>query len=104
MTRPAFGVQWRTFLEGLRRTLLSNSAWAVGVPSYLQEIATALPNSTVAIYVYNPMDCLAYLNMAATRSDPRYLPSQQVISEDSGTATLRILSGGWSWNGTVPPT
>ena len=68
---PAFAVQWRTLLQRMHRTLLGNTVWALGLPSYLQEIATTLPDSTVAIHVYNPLDCLAYLNEGASRSDAR---------------------------------
>jgi hypothetical protein len=102
LVRPEFRARWVKALDDLSYTLEGNSIWKKGTNYYLSEIAREHFTSSIAIHIYNPLNILVHMHLAAKTSNMNYLPIMSVVVIVSSTE-VRIVTGQLSWNGRRPP-
>ncbi|MFH1468345.1 MAG: endonuclease NucS domain-containing protein [Pseudomonadota bacterium] len=88
---------WDAAKEALFKCLDDNRVWFEGTTWFLDSLEDG--DWSVSFDVLDPVEMFMAMTVHATRGDPRYLPTLDLVAVERQTGSLRHLAGGLVWDG-----
>ena len=95
---PKFRLAWTDTLQRAQVCMAPNAMLKSAFDWYTRDVTC--PEATVMVSIFNPANIMASLYAFATRADPSYFPSFEIVVSQG--EKVRILEGFLKWDGTTP--
>jgi hypothetical protein len=100
---PRIPLAWQSIPQEFELSLRGNTAWLAAAEWFLDWVKQNLPDATVSICIYNPMDLIITM-FQFLRGQSEFVPYLEIVATDEAKSRTVALFGRILWNGLTRPT